>query len=145
MTAYTERVAEYESSPVLSLERARALTGLDLVAAREVLSYDGQSYHEMEEEAESKSHHAARQEGIDFFCSTGYQIFPEGVGVRGVFTFADFLAIRENRFIFVEVLSDTNIKPETLRTKSQLQKYGELCFILFSGSKRSREPNLLEV
>lgn len=145
MTAYTERVAEFEGSAVLSLERARALTGLELVAAREILSYEGQSYHEMEEGSESKSHYAARQEGIDFFCSIGYRIFPEGVGIKGVFTFADFIAIRGNRLVFVEVLSDTNVKTETLKKKAQLQQYGELCFILFSGNKWSNEANLWEM
>jgi hypothetical protein len=71
----------------------------------------------MEELSESKSHRSAREEGIDFFCSAGYRIFPEGIGVRGTYTLADFLAVRGNRTVFVEVLSDTNVNPETLQKK----------------------------
>jgi hypothetical protein len=144
MTDYTSRVLKYEErNPILTLERARELTGLDLVSARETRSYDGQSYHQMEVESQSKSHQSTGEEGIDFFCSVGYQVFPEGVGVRGTYTLADFLAIRGNRTVFVEVLSDTNVRAETLQRKAQLQQHGDLCFILFSGNKRSNEPNLV--
>lgn len=144
VTDYTSRVSKYEErNPILSLVQARKRTGLDLVPARETNSYNGQSYHEMEEESQSKSHLSAKEEGIDFFCSVGYQVFPEGVGVCGTYTLADFLAIRGNRIVFVEVLSDTNIKAETLQRKSQLQQHGELCFVLFSGTKKSNEPNLI--
>ncbi len=143
MTAYTLRVSEYEQNPVLSLAQARALTGLDLVSARETNSDGGQSYHQMEEESESKSHQSAREEGIDFFCSIGYQVFPEGIGLYGTYTLADFLAIRGNRTVFVEVLSDTNVRAEVLQRKAQLQQHGELCFILFSGTKSSNESNLV--
>lgn len=129
--------------PVITLARARELTGLDLISARKIDSDQGQSYHQMEEESESKSHQSAREEGIGFFCSVGYQVYPEGVGVRGIYTLADFLAVRKNRTVFVEVLSDTNVKAETLQRKAQLQQHGELCFILFSGTKRSNEPHLV--
>ncbi len=145
MTDYTLAVSRYESrNPILSLDLARELTGLDLVAAREEISpFEGVSYHQMEEESASLSHQSARDQGIDFFCSIGYRVFPEGIGVRGIYALSDFLAIHGNRTVFVEVLSDTNIKPETLQRKAQLQQYGELCFILLAGTKRSSEPNLL--
>lgn len=143
MTAYTCRLAEYENDPILSLTRARELTRLDLVSGREISPYSGQSYQQMEEDSESKSHRSAREEGIDFFCSVGYQVFPEGVGVRGTYTLADFMAIRGNRIVFVEVLSDANVHAETLQRKAQLQEHGELCFILFSGTKESNEPRLV--
>ena len=143
MTAYTCRVAEYENDPILSLARAKELTGLDLVSGREISADCGQSYQQMEDESESKSHRSAREEGIDFFCSVGYQIFPEGVGICGTYTLADFLAVRGNRTVFVEVLSDANIHSETLQRKAQFQQHGELCFILFSGTKESNEPSLV--
>jgi hypothetical protein len=130
---------------LITLEHARRATGLDLVSARETPTDDGFSYHDIEEESESPSHKSARDKGIGYFRSIGYHIFPEGVGVRGTYTFADFLAVRENRAVFVEVLSDTNIKTETLQKKAQLQGHGELCFILFSGTKRSDESNLLTI
>jgi hypothetical protein len=128
---------------LITLEDARRATGLDLVSARETPTGDGFSYHDIEEESESPSHKSARDKGIGYFRSIGYHIFPEGVGVRGTYTFADFLAVREHRAVFVEVLSDTNIRPETLQKKAQLQTHGELCFVLFSGTKRSDESNLL--
>ncbi len=133
----------YSGYPIMTITEAKTQTGLDLVPAREVNSDLGQTYHNMEEESESKSHASARMEGIKYFCSIGYQVFPEGVGVKGTYTLADFLAVRANRTVFVEVLSDTNIIEETLQRKSQLQKYGELCFIFFSGTRRSDEDRLL--
>lgn len=129
-------------NPIITLHRARQLTGLDLVSARETATGQGSSFHQIEEESESPSHKSARNEGICYFSSIGYHVFPEGIGVRGTYTFADFLAIQDNRVVFVEVLSDANIKPETLEKKAQLQKHGELCFILFSGTKRSNEASL---
>ena len=143
MTTYTCRVAEHESDPILSIEQARQLTHLDLVSGREIGPDDQHSYQQMEELSESKSHRSAREEGINFFCSVGYRIFPEGIGVRGTYTLADFLAVRGNRTVFVEVLSDTNVNPETLQKKAQLQQHGELCFILFSGTKESNDPCLV--
>lgn len=143
MTAYTSRVAEHESDPILSLAQARELTNLDLISGREISPNDKHSYHQMEELSESRSHRSACEEGIDFFCSVGYRIFPEGIGVRGTYTLADFLAVRGNRTVFVEVLSDSNVRPETLQKKAQLQQHGELCFILFSGTKESNEPRLV--
>lgn len=129
--------------PTLTLVEARQLTGLDLVAARDVKAEDGSSYHDMETQTESKSHDRVRGEGIGFFVSIGYRVFPEGVGVRGTYTLADFLAVRDGRIVFVEVLSDSNIKQETLQRKAQLQAHGELCFLLFSGTKRSDDAALL--
>jgi len=120
----------------LTLAQARDVTGLDLVAATEVHGDQGKSYNEMEQESESKSHDSAREEAIRFFASLGYRLFPEGVGIRGIYTLADFVATKPNRSIFVEVLSDTNVRLETLKRKAQLQQYGEVCFVLFSGTKR---------
>lgn len=136
-------VTREQAMRLITIERAREMTGLDLVSARDTESVPGRTYHQMEEETESKSHQSAREEGIAFFRSIGYQIFPEGVGIKDTFTLADFLAVREGRTVFVEVLSDTNVKPETLQRKAQLQQHGELCFILFSGTSRSDEPTLL--
>jgi hypothetical protein len=142
-TITPEAGLHYSSYPVVTLAKARELTGLDLVSAREINSNYGQSYHEMEGGSESKSHLSARDEGIKYFCSIGYHVFPEGVGVRGTYTLADFVAIREKRTVFVEVLSDTNVRKETLQKKAKLQNHGELCFILFSGTKRADEANLM--
>src|SRR5258708_7685426 len=127
----------------VTIAKARKLTNLDLVSARDISSSDGQSYHKMEQESESRSHESVKREGMDYFCSIGYQVFPEGIGIKNTYTLADFLALRANRAVFVEVLSDANIKDDTLRKKSRLQKQGELCFILFSGTRRSDEPQLL--
>jgi hypothetical protein len=127
----------------LTLAQARDITCLDLVAAAEVHRDQGKSYHEMEQESESKSHDSAREEAIGFVASLGYRMFPEGVGIRGIYTLADFVATKPNRSVFVEVLSDTNVTLETLKRKAQLQQYGEICFVLFSGTKRSNESSLL--
>jgi len=112
------------------------------VSAKEVVSEGGASYHELEEKSESNSHRSAREHGILYFSAIGYDIFPEGVGVRGTYALADFLAIRDKRAVFVEVLSDANMLGQTIARKCELQSQGEVCFILFSGTKRSDEANL---
>jgi len=134
---------EPSNSPIINISEARHATGLDLVSAKEIVAENGSTYHELEEQTESKSHDVARKEAINYFCSIGYKVYPYGVGVSGDYTLADFLAIRESRIIFVEVLSDSNIKSETLARKSKLKKHGELCFVFFSGTKVSDEKNLL--
>lgn len=120
----------------ISLTKARQITGLPLVSAKNEWSFTGRSYHEMEREAESPYHRAACKEGIELFTSFGYSIYPDGVGVEGTFALADFLAVRSGRTVFVEVLSDRNLSPSTLRTKAQLQQHGELCFILYAPNKK---------
>lgn len=131
------------SQRLISLEEAKAATRLDLVAARDIVSDEGRSLHDLESDSESESHRLARAAAIGFFRSIGYHIFPEGIGVRGVYTLADFLALRNNRTVFVEVLSDSNIRQETLGRKAQLQPHGELCFVVYSGTKSAAHPDLL--
>jgi hypothetical protein len=131
-------------SPLLiSLAEAKARSGLDLVSADEIASGVGASYHEMEGQAESKSHRSAREHCIMYLSAIGYDIFPAGVGVKGTYALADFVAIRSSRTVFVEVLSDANVVEDTIAKKLQLQTHGELCFVLFSGTKRSDETVLL--
>ncbi|PQA89222.1 hypothetical protein [Hyphococcus luteus] len=122
----------------ISLEQARKATGLDLVSTRDVISPQGLSYHQLETKSEGVAHCKAREDAIKWFTSRGYLVYPEGVGVAGVYTFADFLAVRaENgRTVFVEILSDAGVKPETIIRKRALQIHGELCFVLFVGKKQ---------
>ncbi len=129
--------------PIIDICKARTVTGLSLVSALEVVTENGDTYHELEEQTESKSHNIAREEAIKYFSSIGYEIYPYGIGVEGEYTLADFLAVNSHRTVFVEVLSDSNIKPETLSRKAKLQSYGELCFVFFSGTKVSDERRLL--
>jgi hypothetical protein len=121
----------------LTLEEAREIAALDLVSARDVKSESGHTYFEMEEATESPSHRSATEHGIQYFSSIGYRVFGEGVGVKGTNTLADFLAVRDARIVFVETLSDSNINEVTLARKARLRLQGELCFILFTGTKRS--------
>jgi len=120
------------------IEEARTATGLNLVAARDVLSPQHVSYHALEERTEGAAHRAARKDAIGFFISRGYQVFPEGVGIDGVFTLADFLAVRkeEKRIVFVEILSDAGVTTETIARKRALQAHGELCFVIFVGKRK---------
>ena len=132
---------------LISFNRARAMTGLDLVAARD-MSFSGDiSYHDAEDASESPSHKSAREEAVKFFTSRGYSVFPEGVGVRGTFALADMLAVREprNRIVFVEVLTDFGVRPETIERKLQLQKHGEICFVLLHGKKAYQKTSVEEL
>ena len=129
---------------MVTLAEARARTNLDLVSAKEITSERGISYHEMEEASESRSHRSAREDGIMYFSAIGYDIYPGGIGVRGTYALADFLAIRNNRTVFVEVLADANFKEETIIKKCRLQDHGDLCFILFSGTKRTDHDGILQ-
>lgn len=128
----------YSSYPIMTITEAKTQTGLDLVSAREVNSDLGQTYHNMEEESESKSHASARMEGIKYFCSIGYQVFPEGVGVKGTYTLADFLAVRANRTVFVEVLSDTNHRRNTSKEISTTEIRGVMLYLLLRNKKIRR-------
>lgn len=131
------------NDPIIEISEAKKITGLNLVSAKEVFSENGSSYHELEEQTESKSHDIAREEAIKYFRSIGYKVYPYGVGIAGIYTLADFLATNNGRTIFVEVLSDSNIKSETFARKAQLQDFGELCFVFFSGTKISNENRLV--
>jgi hypothetical protein len=119
------------------------MSSLDLVSAKDVELASGVNYQAMERDSESNTHRLGRTEGIKYFTSIGYSVYPSSVGVIGEFTLADFFATRDGRNVFVEVLTDGNIVEETFLRKSALKKYGELCFILMSGTKRSEEKSLM--
>jgi len=121
-------------SPIISLTEARAITGLDLVSGINI-PFGDSNYAHAETATESPVHRKAKEEGISFFTSFGYFVCPEAVGVVGAYTLADFLALRDGRTVFVEVLSDLNLSEETRAKKEQFLRYGELCYICMTGSK----------
>lgn len=123
----------------ITLEQASTMSRLELTSAREVHDAEGLSYHDKEVASESASHRVAREKAMGFFLSRGYHVFPEGVGVRGVYTLADFVALRpdEGRLVFVEVLSDAGVTLTNALKKLQLQEFGELCLVVFSGGKQA--------
>lgn len=131
------------NSAIININQARILSGLDLVSARDVELDSGVNYQAMERDSESNTHKLGRNEGIKYFTSIGYSVYPSSVGISGEFTLADFFAVRDGRNVFVEVLTDGNIVEETFKRKGALKKYGELCFILLSGTKRSEEKALM--
>lgn len=122
-------------SGYIELDEARKMTDLPLVSAAETLNHQGLSYQALEEKAESTAHADARLEAQKYFISRGFVIYPQGIGIEGVYTLADFLAIRGERVIFVEVLTDSALSEETLRRKLSLQEHAELCFIFLYGNK----------
>jgi len=136
---------KFIKNPIIDIDEARGSSGLDLISAKDVISENGHTYHDLEEQTESNSHKVAREEAIKYFQSLGYLVYPYGIGIFGEYTLADFLAIKNDRVVFVEVLSDSNIKPETLERKAKLKKYGELCFVFFYGTKLSNEPRLIKL
>lgn len=121
----------------ISIDEARAMTGLKLISAGEVMSGDGTTLQTPEARPEGAAHRGARDAGVKWFTSRGYHVYPYGVGVAGDFTLADLLAVRhdERRIVFVEILSDRGVSAELILRKQQLQAHGELCFILFRGER----------
>jgi hypothetical protein len=117
----------------LTLGTLRKTTGIPLISAEVEKPGAGKSYKALEKECESKTHREMREYGADYFQRLGYRIFPEAVGIEGVFTFADFLAVRPGRVVFVECLTDKNLKKEVLARKQGLQRFGELCFVVVGG------------
>ncbi len=113
------------------------------MSAEDASDVVGTSYHDLERESESNAHASARERAIGYFTSRGFHVYPKGVGIDGVLTFADLIAVRGDRTIFVEVLSDSGLCEETLARKAQLQNYAELCFVFFYGNKVSDDPGLM--
>lgn len=120
----------------IGIKEAKKQTRINLVAA-DSIPFEDSTYAKREKETQSKAHANAVIEGIKLFRSLGYKIYPHAVGVKGVYTLADFLAVQGGRIIFVECLTDNNLKPDTIKRKKQLQEHGELCFICMTGSKSS--------
>jgi len=98
----------------------------------------------MERATESPTHARLRELAIEVFEIYGYQVYPSGIGVRDTFAMADFLAVRDHRTIFVEVLTDAKATPNDLRQKQQLAQHGELAFV-FIGNLKNRKTVALAV
>jgi hypothetical protein len=128
---------------VIGIDEAKELSKINLVSAKDICDEQGQTYDSLENLSESKSHEQARIESMFRFVNLGYYVYPYGVGVEGVFTLADFFAVRKDgRKVFVEVLADGNVNEATLTKKAQLQKYAELCFVFLTGSKIADHWNI---
>jgi len=127
---------EYNSDHYVTIDSLREKTGTSFVAARDVIQIaSGVNYQSLEYEVESRTHRLALERACNWFISIGYNVFPEGIGVEGEFTFADFLAIRDNRIVFVECLTDYNTNKDVVAKKTVLSNYGEICFVLISSIK----------
>lgn len=119
----------------LTIKELRERAGIKFVSSDDVLKIPtGKSYKTLENENESKTHDYMRNYGIEYFKRLDYQIYPEGIGIEGIYTFVDFLAFKDDRIVFVECLMDNNITDETICRKSQLSAFGELCFVVVGGS-----------
>lgn len=119
----------------LRIAYLRKKTGIKLVSAAIPSFADGsQTYAALEQETESKTHREMRTHAIKHFEKLGYQIYPGGIGVEGVFTLADFLAFRDGRVVFVECLTDAKATSQDIERKMQLRRSGELCFVVVGGT-----------
>ncbi|GBE56945.1 hypothetical protein BMS3Bbin16_01159 [archaeon BMS3Bbin16] len=119
----------------ISIKELQEKTGIKFVSSGDVIKTPTKkSYKTLEIESESETHTYMKKLGIEYFDRLDYKIYPEGIGVKGVFTFADFLAYKEGRIVFVECLMDNNINVETIMRKSQLSEFGEMCFVIVGGS-----------
>ena len=121
-------------SKFLTIEYLRKKTGIKLVSsAIPTFADSGQTYAALEQETESKTHREMRMHTITHFERLGYQIYPGGIGVEGVFTLADFLAFRDGRVVFVECLTDAKARTLDIERKMQLKPFGEVCFVVVGG------------
>jgi len=121
-------------SKFLTIERLRKMTGIKLVSsAIPSFADSGQTYASLEQQTESKTHREMRTHAIAHFERLGYQIYPDGIGVEGVFTLADFVAFRRGRIVFVECLTDAKAATHDVERKMQLSEFGEVCFVVVGG------------
>jgi hypothetical protein len=121
-------------SKFLTIEYLRKKTGIKLVSSAIPTFADAsQTYAALEQETESKTHREMRAHTIAHFEHLGYQIYPKGIGVEGVFTLADFLAFRDGRMVFVECLTDAKATTQDIERKMRLKQFGEVCFVVVSG------------
>jgi hypothetical protein len=118
----------------LTIEYLRKKTAIKLVSSViPTFTDEGQTYADLEQRTESKTHREMREHAITHFERLGYQIYPSGVGVEGVFTLADFLAFRNGRVVFVECLTDAKATMQDIERKMQLKQFGEVCFVVVGG------------
>src|ERR1035438_7047741 len=112
----------------LTIEKLKKATGIDFVSDIVAPFYsDGTNYRNLQKDSESKTHLEMRNHAITYFQKLGYDIYPNGIGVRGVYALADFLAYRKDRVIFVECLTDAKAKQEEIEKKQLLKQFGEVC------------------
>ena len=88
-------------------------------------------YDELQDRTQSSLHAEMLESSVDFFLIRNYNVYRGGVGIEGVYTFADFVAEKEGKLVFGECLTGTILKkPKTLNTKMQLAQYGKMFFVI---------------
>lgn len=92
-------------------------------------------FDELQSRSESYDHRSILDCAIDHYLILGYKVYQGGVGVAGLYTFADFVAEQNRHLVFGESLTSVSLKKAgTLQRKLQLAQYGKLCFIVPSSA-----------
>lgn len=88
-------------------------------------------YNELQDRTQSSLHAEMLDSSVDYFLLKNYNVYKGGVGVKGIYTFADFVAEKHDKLIFGECLTGTSLKKaDTLNKKLQLAQYGKMFFVI---------------
>jgi|GEM_PF-6590431 len=88
-------------------------------------------YDELQDRTQSSLHTEMLNDSVDYFLLQNYNVYKGGVGVEGIYTFADFVAEKDGKLIFGECLTGTSLnKADTLNKKLQLAQYGKMFFVI---------------
>lgn len=88
-------------------------------------------YDELQDRTQSSLHTEMVNDSADYFLLQNYNVYKGGVGVEGIYTFADFIAEKDGKLIFGECLTGTSLKKaDTLNKKLQLAQYGKMFFVI---------------
>ena len=88
-------------------------------------------YDELQDRTQSSLHSEMVDSSVEYFLLQNYNVYKGGVGIEGMYTFADFVAEKDGRLVFGECLTGTSLKKEdTLNKKMQLASYGKIFFTI---------------
>ncbi len=93
------------------------------------LKRGGRSRAEEERRSESSKHNTAVDTMVGLLRRVGYQVYPGGVGLAGVYAMADLLAVRDDGFLFVECLTKSAVARGHHLKKRDLAERVPFCFV----------------
>jgi hypothetical protein len=88
------------------------------------------TYSELERIAETNTHRDMKRLVVSRATATGFGVYPDGIGVQGVYTFADLLVADGRSIAFVECLTAHSATRQTVQKKMQLAHHAPLVFVV---------------
>jgi hypothetical protein len=122
--------------PTVSLKEVRNRTGFDLIPDTKIYHYDNTGYpvnvrdSQRETERRYPEHKYIRQYSIRYFLDKGFDLYPRGIAIKGIYSSPDFAILQKRKIIFVECLRAHRVYSDYTLQKRLVEEFAPIIFVV---------------